>query len=774
MSQRAQSRQSHSSGPDLRIYRIAALILANAMLFQEIIAQSKGEVKTLRQTLESGNLSDAFSEQWNYIEENVDFVPIFNVARQILLRLSSAPETERALRELAETSIKLLTNRAALRHDLMGRLFHRLLADAKFFGAFYTKIPAATMLLKLTVDVLDSTVDWSDPEKIGELKIGDLACGTGTLLKAALGALEDKYVAACAAEGKVPQSDTLHKKIVENGLWGFDVLPSAVHLAAAAVAMHDPRVQVDGMHFFAVPLGGKGKLAQLGSIEFAKGRKLHAQRRLIGASIGAFSSSRSATDEDADVLSLPVLDVCTMNPPFTRSVYGNLLFGSVGEAERAELQSKLQAVVREKQLEANITAGLGSVFLAIANRVTKDGGILAFVLPKTILSGATWEPSRQIIRHGNLRYVISSQEFNHWNFSESTELSEVLLVVEKSNGPGQPKKQTVFVNLWKQPKTSTEALTIVHAILNSTPANLEEQIGTCELRSNGYKYGEAVTLSLDKNPGTPWSIPVSFAQTDLCRTAFNLSKRKIFLPTEGEVGAIPLVNLSVVAELGPDGRDVYDGFSLTDSTTPYPAFWGYDAESVTTLTQRANQHLSPLTRALPGRNLRDARLLWSRAGTLMLPKELWLTTSRLTAVVLPSRALSNVWWPTRWTSGIESEQHLMERRLALWFNSSLGLFSLIMQRQETRGAWCKFPKAWYEELPVIDLRAFSKENLHALDKLWDSVSEKAFTPFPQLASDPVRKQIDDVFSKILDIPSLDDFREILNREPLIRGETDNS
>jgi len=756
------------SRPDLRIYRIASLILANAMLFQEIIAQSESNVKTVRQTLESRNLSDEFSKQWKYIQEHVDFVPIFSIAREILLRLPSSPETELAFRELADTSIQLSANKAALRHDLMGRIFHRLLADAKFFGAFYTKIPAATVLLKLAVDELDARTDWHDPESVGQIKVGDLACGTGTLLKAALAAMEDRHIAASARIGKLPRCDELHKILIENGLWGFDVLSSAVHLAAAAIAMHDPHVRVEDMHFYTVPLGGRSRLVQLGSIEFAKGRKLHVQRRLIGASIGAKSSTGDT--EEPDVLSLPMLDMCTMNPPFTRSVYGNLLFGGVGERERAELQSKLQEVVRDKNLNANITAGLGSVFFAIALRVTKDNGMLAFVLPRTVLNGAAWEPTQELIRGLDLHYVITSHEFNNWNFSESTQLSEVLLVMQKRHG-GASGRETVFVNLWRQPRTATEALTLARAIKTGTPASLEDAIGTCELTTNGQKYGEMVTLNLTKNSETPWSIPSSFAQTDLCRAAYYLSKERIFIPRLGQVGTIRLVRLNDIAELGPDGRDVYDGFSLANSSTPYPAFWGYDSNAVLMLAQNTNQYLAPLTRALAGRNLRDAQLLWSRAGTLMLPKELWLTTCRLTGVVLPGRALSNVWWPTRWRNGDENEQKAMERRLALWFNSTLGFFTLIMQRQETRGAWCKFPKAWYEVLPTLDIRQLSSENLHALDDLWKSVSEKQFLPIPQIAADPVRAQIDDVFSKVLEIPSLEEFRGILGKESLIRGET---
>jgi hypothetical protein len=650
----------------------------------------------------------------------------------------------------------------------MGRIFHKLLADAKFFGAFYTKIPAATILLKLTIDDFDSNIDWLNPESVGELKIGDLACGTGTLPKAALGAIEDRHIAECAKQGVFPKSDDLHRRLVENGIWGFDVLPSAVHLAAAAVAMHNPRVRVQRMHFYSVPLGGKSISAQLGSIEFAKGRKLHAQQRLIGASIGATSSTSNL--EEPDVFSLPMLDICTMNPPFTRSVFRNLLFGGVAQEERVELQSKLQEIVREKKLSANITAGLGSVFFAIGMNVTRTNGMLAFVLPKTVLNGDAWGPTQSLIHKLDVRYVISSHEPKNWNFSESTKLSEVLLILRKVEARTKDAR-TVFINLWKQPRTAIEAITLVGAVRNSTPARLEDHIGTCELRTNGNKFGEMVSLNLSENPTTSLAIPAAFAQTDLARSAYNLSKGKIFLPRQGEVGSIPLVSLDTLAQLGPDGRDIYDGFALSTSQTPYPALWGYDAESVLKLTEHSNHYLAPRTRALAGRHRRDAALLWSRAGTLMLPKELRLNTNRLAAIVLPHRALSNVWWPTRWRTGNEGERKQKERELALWFNSTLGLFTLLMQRQETEGPWCKFPKAWFEQLPTLDIRKLSESNHKKLGELWSKLSQEGFQPINQLATDPTRKEIDSTFEKILNLPSLDEFRQLLNKEPLITTPT---
>jgi len=425
----------------------------------------------------------------------------------------------------------------------------------------------------------------------------------------------------------------------------------------------------------------------------------------------------------------------------------------------------LREVLDESELEANITAGLGSVFVAIADSMMTEDGVLALVLPKAVLSGVTWAPTRTIFQQYHLQYVICSHEPNHWNFSESTKLSEVLLVLAK--GRDDNSAPTIFINLWNQPKTSVEALAVVGEVQHKTAADLSATSGTCEIRTDGKKFGEMTQLSLREHSQVSWALPMAFAQTDLCRVAYYLTQGEIFLPGLGKVGLLRTAKLSDVATLGPDGRDIYDGFSLTDSPTPYPAFWGYDADVLCQLVQASNRYLNPLTKPLQGRHLRDAILLWSRSGTLMLPKELRLTTSRVVGVVLPTPALSNVWWPTRWLSKDNVLRTAMERRLALWFNSTLGLFTLLMQRQETEGAWVKFPKAWYEQLQIMDLNSLNKSQTDILDKLWTQVQNRDLLPFPKMGSDQTRKLIDDAFSKVLGTPPMDQLRNMLSQEPLI-------
>ena len=83
---------------------------------------------------------------------------------------------------------------AGLRHDLLGRIFHRVLDTARYDGSFYTSTAAATLLASLALRETDG--DWSDANYITRLRICDPACGTGTLLMAAAERIRDLRSAA--------------------------------------------------------------------------------------------------------------------------------------------------------------------------------------------------------------------------------------------------------------------------------------------------------------------------------------------------------------------------------------------------------------------------------------------------------------------------------------------------------------------------------------------------------------------------------------------------
>jgi len=159
------------------VSKIAGLTLVNALVFQEVLADYESQVQHLRQTLQAHDAISAFADHWEYILTQINYYPIFHVAHQLLLALPSNPDSEKALRSLAQSALEIVQQRAALRHDLMGRVYHRLLAEAKYLGTYYTSVPAATLLLKLALQPERWDRDWSDFAELPDFRVGDLACG---------------------------------------------------------------------------------------------------------------------------------------------------------------------------------------------------------------------------------------------------------------------------------------------------------------------------------------------------------------------------------------------------------------------------------------------------------------------------------------------------------------------------------------------------------------------------------------------------------------------
>ena len=356
--------------------KVSALVLANALIFQEQLALTDGRVSPLRKIEKEADLVGAIAKHWHWIWENINYVPIFQLGERVLDELPSNLSTTRAVTAVLAQAKAICEKQAALRHDLMGRIYHWLLHEAKYLGTYYTSVPAATLLLKLTL-AAEWKQDLGDPAELARFKVADLACGTGTLLMAAAQAFSDKYIRTRAASDRPlgqQELSTLHRTLMENMLYGYDVLPSAVHLTASTLALLAPDIAFVRMNLFVMPLGVDQGQARLGSLDFLDGRELRTQMALDYSQIETVRTG--AAMSRATVAKLPKLDLCVMNPPFVRSVGGNLLFGSLPD-ERGALQKDLKK--RLKHLPASATAGLGSVFVALADKHLEVGGRLAFL-----------------------------------------------------------------------------------------------------------------------------------------------------------------------------------------------------------------------------------------------------------------------------------------------------------------------------------------------------------------------------------------------------------
>ncbi len=467
--------------------------------------------------------------------------------------------------------------------------------------------------------------------------------------------------------------------------------------------------------------------------------------------------------EGQDV-TLPNLDLAIMNPPFTRSVGGNLLFGSLPARDRRRLQHELSRRLMSRQ--ASATAGLGAAFVAAASPKLRPGeGRLALVLPATVCTGPSWRQTRDLIqRDFALDMVITSHDPLRWNFSDSTDLSEALLIATRRPENGAiADHRTTFVNLWRNPEGVLDAHRLARAVTATTPAKLEDT-GTALLEVDGQHVGEVVSLPESKLVGTQWT-GIQFARADLLRSALRLlDDGEVWVPGEAHAARVPLCRVDELSQVGPDRRDVWDGFELTAAATAYPIVMNHDTEQRKRLTAPPDKYLAPLVEPRPGRRLKPLNQLWSTAGRLLVSERLRLNTARIVAMRSETHVLANVWWPIR------VDDASIEKALAFWLNSSLGLLTIVAQRTSTEGGWVALKKADLQQLPVLDTRRLKPTQRQSLAHHFDQMTDAEFQRLPAMSHCLARRAIDEGLSKVLALPDLSTLRGLLASEPVVSNQ----
>ena len=735
--------------------RIGCLVLFNALAFQERLADVRDDVPAINEVMDDDVRK--LETAWRTICEEIDYVPVFELAADLMRILWYAPKPRPRL--VLEPLIKAVheTNRVE-GHDLSGRLFHTLLSDAKFTGAYYTSVPAATMLARLVFEGWPANVDWADHEFPGSLTVADLACGTGTLLMAVAAEAERRHEAAGGS-----QSAELHKAMVEHALHGYDVQLSAIHFAATSLAMLNPQIEFDRMNLYVMDYGAEDGQAALGSLDFLLDDEVPVQLALSPTqSQGAERVSGEGPQgvEAGVTAKLPELDLAIMNPPFTRSVGGNLLFGSLPKDERRKLQDELSRRLKSRQ--ATATAGLGAAFVAAAAPKLRTGeGRIALVLPATVCTGPSWAQTRALIeRDFTLDTVIVSHDPTRWNFSDSTDLSEALLIAtRRSQLDEAADHRTTFVNLWRNSPSVFEAGRVADAIASTTPAEFEDS-GSALLTVDGQHMGELLSMPEARLNGGKWS-GVQFARADLTRSAVRLlNDGELWIPGNG-MAPLELCRLEELGEIGPDRRDLWDGFERTDAVTAFAMVENHDTDQRRSMAARPDKYLAPLVEARPGRKLKPLNILWPKAGRLLIAERLRLSASRVAALCADRVVLSNVFWPVKTVT----ERH--DKALAVWLNSSVGILALLARRTTTEGGWVSFKKADLKRLPVLDVRRLSDEQLAVLSDLFDELADASFERLPAMVDCPTRAKLDEGLSEILGLPDLLSLRRLLASEPVV-------
>ena len=376
----------------LKRLRTAMVLWLDALLTQQRLATQQAGVKAAVNLATEGRTTPSDqATTWRQLLVH-NWRAIFEPAVRVLERFGSMSPaaTSDALQLLREAVEKIETERLGLHINVGAELFPKLSDDRKQAAAFYTQPATAELLAELTIrpEALPSE-EWRSSDLFLRHSLADLACGTGTLLRAGyrrIASLHRKFGGGGGGGGE------LHRAAMENGLVGTDVNPIAAHLTSSSLAAIGEGEPYGNTRIGWVDVGGaEGKT---GSIEYF-------ERAQVGDLFTTYGG-RSTGDEPADKSTVDVPDGSfrwlLMNPPYSRTRGGQSAFDIAGltESERKQCQRRWGKLVKDEP--TNRKAGMGATYLALAARKVKAGGRIGFVLPLTAAFAESWAPTRQMIR----------------------------------------------------------------------------------------------------------------------------------------------------------------------------------------------------------------------------------------------------------------------------------------------------------------------------------------------------------------------------------------
>ncbi len=779
--------------------RMATAILANAFMFHENLAGGPGALSKVRRLDELRNPLTGFSkrevlDEWEKILA-VNYWPIFDIARRILAIIPTLGSPE-LVGQLARTAQALVARNLMRSHDLTGTVFQRLIADRKFLAAYYTTPASAALLVGLAVnsDTLLSNGDWSDAKQVKALRVADFACGTGTLLSTTYQRISQIH------ELHGGNTASIHPFMMERALVGCDILPAATHLTASMLSGANPQVTYDGSAIFTQPYGLQedGKIA-LGSIDLLKDMAL-----LEGSQITAKAlESRGEADKKTwRFVSDSSFDLVIMNPPFTRATnhegrhadVPNPMFAAFGSSD--EEQGAMAEAARRltKGVAAHGNAGEASIFLALANSKIRIDGMLALVMPLSLLTGASWEKSRALLANNYDELVLTSIAGGAekvLSFSADTDMGECLVVGKRS---GRKQTRATFVILEEKPDYPLHGMTVArqirHLIDKSELRRLEDgPVGGSDIQFGGKKVGQAIDAPLPSSGS--WKL-ARIVDLELAQTAYQLANRnRVWLPAQhsSTIATVQLKSINLVGRIGPIGRDIngknpngsirgpFEVRRLQSNTYPtFPILWAHKADRERTMMFDAD--CEGVQRR--GSSTQEQAVIQHKAETVVLTASHchsnvdFRFNSQSTAMQFTARKTIG---GRAWIS-IQLADANQEKSLVLWSNTTLGLLMYWWHSSKQQPGRGSIPSSALRSFPILDVTALSDTQLARAAQIFDETCQLPLKPLHELDIDKNRKLLDRRFyGEVLGLPDailadggpLDILRQKLSREPSIRG-----
>lgn len=759
---------------DEQTWRMAGLILSNAMVFYDLIADkiilnNGKKCKTLdemhnKNLITQSKLDSAWRDILDY-----NYNPIFSIARGILSALDEN-SSEEIIKALYTTAVKIRSKKAARSSTMYGELLQKVIVDRDKLASYYTRPQAAMLLATLAIPRPNDPIYKSD--SIGKYRIADFACGTGLLLSSAYRQIIFNYEAS-HLETKKTSPNVLHKTMMEKCLIGLDVLPIATHLAVSALAMMFPMQVFGNTGVKTMPIGK--------DYDYVKKRKKISHYRL--GSLDLISNEKEITltpsltpvrgKEDNEAVEKPwSLDEChhripdsscdliVMNPPFIRDTnHAGKHGGSQAPAWAAFGSSKIDQLNMGKLARkkfagtcAHGNAGLASNFIAVCDKKIRDGGTIALIIPATVANGASWTGVRALIENNYdikiisiARPKISSRDRS---FSSDTGMGEILLFARKRENIKNPRG--LFVSLQSRPNTILEATQIGKSINELSGVDkLETENRGTTLRIGSKSIGHAMDCPLMED----WKY-VNVCDPYLEQIAWKIKQR--------------LVSLNMCFKIGPHTLDITGNYMRGPFTShpiggtnfKYTSLWNNKQKQQKCMIVPYDTILKSKAKATKS----HIKKIWETAAHVHMNIGPDFTSNSLIAAYTMKKTVGGRVWPT-----ITMDKKY-EKPFVIWCNSSIGIllyWSMVGKQQLGRGMTSRTK---IQSFPIPDFTKMHKKTLDDLSNIFDEYSNYELDRMKNLWKDKIRMTIDEKIVKLLKIDlNLDDTRLRLCLEPSISG-----
>lgn len=760
----------------LRGFSTTMVLWLNALLTQDRLNERYGHIPSLAECCTGSDrrpLPTDFVDAWQEIlTEN--WHSIFEPAKEVMAesRAANVRGTSLALRCLLKAVEKIRTHRLGAHINVGAELFPKLSDDRKTAAAYYTQPPAAEFLAAMTVtkESLPAEASWTDPDLWDDARLADLACGTGTLLRAGY-----RRIAALHRRSGSATTDSmvrLHRSAMEKGIYGADISPIAAHLTASSLAALGDSNPYGATHVGWVGVGGEP--ARTGALEYFMADEMDDLFGTAGdKSTGVEEERRSSVYVGDESLAWVL-----MNPPYSRTRGGQSAFDVAGlsDAERKACQQRWQALTKGK---ANNQAGMAASFLALADQKLRPGGRLGFVLPLTAAFAHSWTMTRQLLETKYSDVVAfafpAGQALGRAAVSADTGMEEMMLVATK-RAPGSGQEAVVrCVTLYEPLRDAGQAHEIARSVVRAVRKTGADHF---PVRSGDDEIGTVAVFRVDGS-GRPWT-PLGALSPILSTFSNDLVRNRFgdLVGLETVATSVAFGRMEDLFEVGPTHHLI--GYPIGGTGPgafemhPLPTGASFVRDRALWIAESKEQRrmeVRPTHKGVVPMVLvdRDQDRMRRRAATLFYARNMRWTSQALLAATTEDPVMGG----RSWTALAHDDRRVL-KAFALWANSTLGSLVHWSIGQRTQAGRSTTQVRALRQIPVPLLDRLDETALDGAAQAFEHLKTKTLRPMCQAHADPVRQEIDRAVMRMIALPEWADdvvpqLRRLWCAEPSVHG-----